>query len=70
MTTDSIISKVWGFCTTLRDDGKQRSLNLHPMIAVDAGDGGLLGLVDAVFLSRAGGKPLSEIVIEQRGPKE
>jgi len=21
MTTDSIISKVWGFCTTLRDDG-------------------------------------------------
>jgi hypothetical protein len=42
--------------TTLRDDGKQRSLNLHPMIAVDAHDGGLLGLVDAVFLSRAGGK--------------
>src|SRR6266404_9028803 len=21
MSTDSIISKVWGFCTTLRDDG-------------------------------------------------
>lgn len=42
--------------TTLRDDGKQRSLNLHPMIAVDAGDGGLLGLVDAVFLSHVGGK--------------
>jgi len=21
MTTDSIISKVWSFCTTLRDDG-------------------------------------------------
>jgi hypothetical protein len=21
MTTDSIISKVWGFCTTLRDEG-------------------------------------------------
>ena len=42
--------------TTLRDDGKQRSLNLHPMIAVDAHDGGLLGLVDAVFLSRTGGK--------------
>ena len=42
--------------TTLRDDGKQHSLNLHPMIAVDARDGGLLGLVDAVFLSRAGGK--------------
>ena len=42
--------------TTLRDDGKQRSLNLHPMIAVDAGDGGLLGLVDAVFLTHVGGK--------------
>jgi hypothetical protein len=42
--------------TTLRDDGKQCSLNLHAMIAVDADDGGLLGLVDAVFLSRAGGK--------------
>ena len=42
--------------TTLRDDGKQRSLNLHPMIAVDARDGALLGLVDAVFLSHVGGK--------------
>jgi hypothetical protein len=42
--------------TTLRDDGDKRSLNLHPMIAVDAGDGGLLGLIDATFLSRSGGK--------------
>lgn len=42
--------------TTLRDDGKQCSLNLHPMIAVDADDGGLLGLIDAVFLSHVGGK--------------
>jgi Transposase DDE domain len=42
--------------TTLRDDGKQCSLNLHPMIAVDAHDGALLGLVDAVFLSHVGGK--------------
>jgi hypothetical protein len=42
--------------TTLRDDGKQRSLNLHPMIAVDADDGALLGLVDAVFLNHVGGK--------------
>jgi len=42
--------------TTLRDDGKQCSLNLHAMIAVDDDDGGLLGLVDAVFLSRTGGK--------------
>ena len=42
--------------TTLRDDGKQRSLNLHPMIAVDAHDGALLGLVDAVFLNHVGGK--------------
>jgi hypothetical protein len=42
--------------TTLRDDGNQRSLNLHPTIAVEAHDGGLLGLVEAVFLSRSGGK--------------
>src|SRR3982074_2790441 len=42
--------------TTLRDDGKQRSLNLHPMIAVDTHDGALLGLVDAVFLNHVGGK--------------
>jgi hypothetical protein len=42
--------------TTLRDDGKQNSLCLHAMIAVDADDGGLLGIVDAVFLSRSGGK--------------
>lgn len=42
--------------TTLRDDGNQRSLNLHPMIAVDAHDGALLGLVDAVFLHHVGGK--------------
>jgi hypothetical protein len=42
--------------TTLRDDGNQRSLSLHPMIAVDAHDGGLLGLIEAVFLSHVGGK--------------
>lgn len=42
--------------TTLRDDGKLHSLNLHPTIAIDAHDGGLLGLVEAVFLSRVGGK--------------
>jgi hypothetical protein len=42
--------------TTLRDDGRQCSLNLHAMIAVDAADGAPLGLVEAVFLDRAGGK--------------
>ena len=36
--------------TSLRDDGKGNSLNLHAMIAVDAKDGGLLGLIDAIFL--------------------
>lgn len=41
--------------TTLRDDGKLCSLNLHPTIAVDAADGALLGLVDAMFLARSGG---------------
>ena len=33
--------------TSLRDDGDQRSLHLHPTIAVDAIDGTLLGLVHA-----------------------
>src|SRR6266853_5109404 len=41
--------------TSLRDDGDQRSLHLHPMIAVDAADGTLLGLVHATFLRRTGG---------------
>jgi len=40
--------------TALRDDGNQRSLNLHPTIAVDAEDGTLLGLVDAALLARDG----------------
>jgi Transposase DDE domain len=42
--------------TTLRDDGRQCSLNLHAMMAVDAADGAPLGLVEAVFLDRVGGK--------------
>lgn len=40
--------------TTLRDDGRQHSLNLHPTIAVDVADGALLGLVDAALLARDG----------------
>ena len=36
--------------TSLRDDGDQRSLHLHPTIAVDAINGSLLGLVDATLL--------------------
>ena len=35
---------------------KRCGLNLHPMIAVDAHDGGLIGLVDAVFLNHVGGQ--------------
>jgi hypothetical protein len=42
--------------TSLRDDGDQRSLHLHPAIAVDAADGALLGLVHGEFLHRTGGK--------------
>jgi Transposase DDE domain len=42
--------------TSLRDDGDQRSHQLHPMIAVDAADGALVGLVSAAFLRRTGGK--------------
>jgi len=39
----------------LRDDGDQRSLQLHPMIAIDAMDGAVLGLAHAEFLYRLGG---------------
>jgi hypothetical protein len=42
--------------TTLRDDGDQNSLNLHAMIAADARNGALLGVVHAEFLRRTGGK--------------
>ena len=42
--------------TTLRDDGDQASIALHPTIAVDADDGALLGLVHAQVLHRRGGR--------------
>ena len=40
--------------TSLRDDGKQSGHYLHPMIAMDADDGTLFGVVAASFLLRAG----------------
>ena len=39
--------------TSLRDDGKQSKHQLHAMIAVDADDGALLGVVSACFLRHA-----------------
>lgn len=42
--------------TSLRDDGKDSGLYLHPAIALDAVDGALLGLVHAEFLRREGRK--------------
>jgi hypothetical protein len=42
--------------TTLRDDGDQASIALHPTIALDADDGALLGLVHAQVLHRRGGR--------------
>ncbi len=44
--------------TSLRDASNttRRSLHLHPSIAVDAASGSLLGLIDAAFLHRCGGK--------------
>jgi hypothetical protein len=42
--------------TTLRDDGDQSSIALHPTIAVDADNGALLGLVHAQVLHRRGGR--------------
>ncbi len=41
--------------TALRVDEKGIGLFLHPVIAVDAGDGAMLGLIDAAFLTRKGG---------------
>ena len=40
--------------TSLRDDGDQHSLHLHPTMAVDAADGALLGLLSADLLERDG----------------
>ena len=47
--------------TSLHDASNttRQSLHLHPTIAVDALDGALLGLVDAAFLHRRGGKRAS-----------
>lgn len=48
-----------GDTTTLRDDGQQNSLLVHPTIAVDAMSGALYGLVHAEFLHRHGGQKAS-----------
>ena len=45
--------------TSLRDDGDQQSLHLHPSLVVDADDGSLLGLAHATVLRRSGGKRAS-----------
>jgi hypothetical protein len=42
--------------TTVRAQEKGRCIALHPVIAVDAVEGALLGLVDARFFVRSGGK--------------
>jgi hypothetical protein len=41
--------------TSVRVDERGVGLSCHPVLAVDANDGAALGLVDAIFLSRAGG---------------
>jgi hypothetical protein len=46
--------------TSLRDDGDQRSLHVHPTIGVDAADGALLGLIEACWLRRQGGRRASK----------
>lgn len=45
--------------TNLRDDGRRHSLKLHPVIAVDAADGALLGLLGASLHERHGGRKAS-----------
>jgi hypothetical protein len=42
--------------TTVRAEDKGRCIALHPEIAIDAIEGALLGLVNARFFSRTGGK--------------
>jgi hypothetical protein len=42
--------------TTVRADNQGRCIALHPMIAVEAIEGALLGLVDARLFGRGGGK--------------
>ena len=42
--------------TTIRAKDRGRCVAMHPVIAVDAVEGGLLGLVDAQFFTRDGGK--------------
>lgn len=39
MSTDSIISKVWGFCTTLRDDGVGYGDYLEQLTCLRTGSG-------------------------------
>lgn len=41
--------------TSVRVDEKGVGVSCHPVLAVDAHDGAVLGLVDAIFLSRGGG---------------
>ena len=48
-----------GDTSTIRDDGTQHSLLVHPTVAVDALTGALYGLVHAEFLHRHGGKKAS-----------
>ncbi|MBC7953944.1 MAG: transposase, partial [Rhodospirillaceae bacterium] len=43
--------------TDARTNDDNTGIALHPMIAVDASDGALLGLVHAEFLRRPGGRP-------------
>jgi hypothetical protein len=42
--------------STLRDDGQQRSIAIHPTLAVDAESGVVLGLLHAELLRREGGQ--------------
>lgn len=53
--------------TVLHADEKGVGLYLHPVLAVDAGDGSILGLIDNSFLARKGGK---RAVRKQRGFEE
>jgi hypothetical protein len=50
--------------SALQADEKGTGLFLHPLVAVDADDGAMLGLIDNVFLARKGGRRAAR---KQRG---
>lgn len=56
--------------TTLRDDGVHHSISLHPMVAVDAGCGAMMGLVSASLMVRDGTGGRVPLRLRSHGEKQ